>query len=90
MVDAYPLQWPPGWKRTQHPKRSQFHYHSIAKATAFLMEELKRLGATNVVISTNLTVRKSDGLPMSRQRTPVDKGVAVYFRLNGENQVYAM
>lgn len=86
MVDAYPLQWPPGWNQTQYPKRSQFHDHSIARATSFLMVQLKMLGATNVVVSTNLALRKTDGQPYSRQRLPEDRGVAVYFRLNGENQ----
>lgn len=85
MVDAYPLQWPPGWNRIQHAKSSNFDRHSMEKATYFLMSELKRLGATSIVISTNVQLRR-DGFPYSNRKSPEDRGVAVYFRLNGENQ----
>ncbi len=43
-------------------------------------EELKRLGAADVVISTNVKTRL-DGLPYSGAREPDEHGVAVYFRL---------
>jgi len=86
MVDAYPLNWPTGWKRTQWPQPSRFGNHSLAYAMGYLMNELKRLGASHIVVNTNLTVRKTDGLPKSGQRQPDDRGVAVYFRLYNENQ----
>ena len=85
MVDAYPLAWPPGWNRTKWPERSRFHEHSMAYATGFLMEELSRLGATQVVLSTNVELRR-DGLPYSGRRKPEDTGVAVYFQWEGESQ----
>lgn len=85
MVDAFPLAWPPGWNRTQYPKHSNFAKHSMAKATIFLLGELKRLGAKHIVISTNVQLRR-DGLPYSNRRSPTDAGVAVYFVLNGQNQ----
>jgi len=84
MIDAYPLQWPPGWKRTQYPVSSQFKT-SFARARDQLYRELELLGAKNVVISSNMMIR-ADGIPYAKQRIPEDRGVAVYFDLNGENQ----
>lgn len=44
---------------------------------------LNLLGATDVVISTNMPTRQ-DGLPYSNAREPDDPAVAVYFRLQGK------
>src|SRR5882672_1200280 len=55
-----------------------------------LLEELARLGAENVVISTNLPLR-ADGQPRAdaaRYRTD-DPGVAVYFSLKKKQMVMA-
>ena len=52
------------------------------------MHELRLLGATETIVPTNLRVRL-DGLPMSGQRNPDDPGVAVYFRLRGQDRVLA-
>ncbi len=87
MTEAYPLHWPPGWPRTQYPKRSQFGSHTLHKTVLYLRDELRRLGAKNVVISTNIPI-KMDGDPYSRYKTPDDKGVAVYFTLNGEPECF--
>ena len=46
-----------------------------------------RVPVDTIVISSDLLVRKSDGLPASSQRTPEDSGVAVYFELDGTKQV---
>lgn len=51
--------------------------------------ELGRLGASGIVISSNLRLRQ-DGLPMSQQAAQlVDPGVAVYFKLKGKPRVLA-
>ncbi|WP_435017462.1 J domain-containing protein [Tundrisphaera sp. TA3] len=78
MTEAYPLQWPAGKPRKQHPERSKFGDRSIDAATTILREELRRLGAGNMVLSSNLRL-KNDGLPYSKQAQPRDQGVAVYF-----------
>lgn len=92
MIDAYPLSWPLGWKRTQLPERSRFGSYnnkpSIDRATRQLQDELRMLGATDLIISTNLVLR-NDGLPYSRQRLPDDRGAAVYFKWNGQSMVIA-
>lgn len=77
---AYPLQWPAGRPRTSsyHIRQSKFEPTSFAVARDNLLAELKRLGAQNVVLSTNIELRQ-DGLPYSGRRQPDDCGVAVYF-----------
>ncbi|MGB3822450.1 MAG: DnaJ domain-containing protein [Rhodococcus qingshengii] len=86
MIDAFPLSWPSAWPRTEKPHRSQFKT-TLAAARDELKVELRRLGATNVVISTNIIVNL-DGTYRSKQRMPEDRGVAVYFKLNGEDQCF--
>lgn len=84
MTDAYPLQWPPSWPRTERPTWSRFEA-TQAKAQRGIIRELRLLGATNIVISTDIPLRR-DGLPYSGRRAPEDQGVAVYFTLNGNQQ----
>jgi hypothetical protein len=43
-----------------------------------LFREVKRLGGTSVVLSTNVELRQ-DGIPYASRRAPDDPGVAVYF-----------
>lgn len=80
-IDAYPLQWPIGWKRISNYSRrtSKFGDKSFAVARDYLMAELGRFGATGIILSTNIPLRK-DGLPYSGFRQPDDTGVAVYFK----------
>lgn len=85
MADAYPLQWPTGWERAKFPRPSSFQDHSMAYATGYLLDELRKLGASHVVLSTNVQLRR-DGLPYSGRKPPEDRGVAVYFRLYDESQ----
>lgn len=85
MINAYPLQWPAGWPRTQVAQRARFDT-SQGAAQSGIVRELGLLGATEIVVSTNIELRR-DGLPYARQlRADEDPGVAVYFSLNGEQQ----
>lgn len=77
MIEPYPLQWPTGFERTRYPERARFGAR-FAPARDGVLHELRRLGATNVVISTNVPTRR-DGLPYADMRQPDDPGVAVYF-----------
>lgn len=91
MTTAYPLQWPAGKPRTRTPQPSRFGSHStfsVSTTTSKLMAELRRLGAKNIVLSTNLELRLH-GLPYSNRRAPADAGVAVYFTLKGEARCFA-
>lgn len=85
-MQSYPLDWPPGWPRSRSPLTARFGDKTLNKAISGLMHELSLLGGIDVVISANLAIRKSDGLPKSGQRQPEDRGVAVYFNLNKKAQ----
>ena len=86
----YPLAWPTGWPRTRAGDRERARFRnaravddqlSMSDATSRLIRECRLLGAANVIVSTNVAVRR-DGLPYARQRTPEDPGAAVYFKLD--------
>jgi hypothetical protein len=62
---------------------------SVGDGLQRLMGELRRLGARNPVISSNLRLRQ-DGFPIASQsKILADPGVAVYFRLNQQPRVLA-
>lgn len=89
---AFPLSWPLTWPRTKNRTHSQFGrwgaHPSVAKAKDALLPELRRLGASRIVVSTNVALRR-DGLPYSNQKEPADPGVAVYFTLKNAPRVLA-
>lgn len=86
-AEAYPLQWPDGWPRTPYQRRggSRFGKNLGFNQIRELQDELRRLGARNVVISSNVPIRQ-DGLPYASEsrRRYDDPGVAVYFTLKGK------
>jgi hypothetical protein len=90
MVEAYPLAWPPGNPRTPSYRieRSRFEPGNRPQEVENVIAELGRLGARNVVVSTNLRLR-NDGLPYARDRAPDDQGVAVYFDYAGGQKCFA-
>lgn len=90
--ERYPLEWPVGWPRTRQPQRSKFGLHgtghSLYAARERLERELRLLGASGVLLSSNIPLRL-DGLPYSNVREPMDHGIAVYFRIKGQPRVLA-
>ena len=85
-MEAYPLSWPPSWPRKRNPQPARFGNISIVRAIEKILHQLRLMKAGQVVISSNLRMRKSDGLPSSNQRQPIDKGVAVYFNWKNKSQ----
>ena len=92
MTEAYPLAWPPGWPRHKGTQDSDtrfkgptFHWDRVYRG---LKDELRRIGATQIVVSTNQPLR-NDGAPYAQQRNIHDVGVAVYFTRNGKALVMA-
>lgn len=97
-ASRYPLSWPVGWVRTNpgFRRRAQFgrvgrdaggrstgkRALTIAEAVDRLGDELRRLRATNELLSTNVPLNLQ-GWPMGRSAEPQDPGAAVYFRLKG-------
>ncbi len=86
-MEANPLHWPEGWPRASHPTRSRFDC-TFAQARDGIMNEIRLMGGSNVVLSTNIELRR-DGLPYANQSQPDDKGVAVYFRYKDQSVVFA-
>lgn len=87
MTEAYPLAWPQGRARSPHREKSAFGV-SFAHARDGLLGELRLLGATHVVLSSNLALRR-DGLPYANQPEPEDTGVACYFLYQGQQMCFA-
>lgn len=77
--EAYPLTWPDRQKRTDYSRRRDSKFElELGRARDELLRELKLLGAENVVLSSNVPLRR-DGLPYADTSEPKDPGVAVYF-----------
>src|SRR5690554_1946551 len=89
-AQAYPLQWPEGWPRTEPGKRKQDSAFqvNVGKAIDDLYEELGRLGAKNIVLSSNLTINTFHR-PYTKQNKIEDPGIAVYFTLKDRPMVMA-
>jgi hypothetical protein len=88
-TERYPLTWPQGWPRTPAYKRERSSFKvTPGAAMTDLLEELRRLGARDVIISSNLALR-GDGLPYARQPKHDDEGIAVYFTRKGVDMVLA-
>lgn len=87
-AEAYPLHWPIGWPRTRSPQASRFDVSSFAVVRDNLFREIKLLGGTHIVLSTNVPLRQ-DGIPYANMRQPQDRGVAVYFLRRGKQMVFA-
>ena len=80
MTQRYPLTWPDGQPRTPAHKRERRWAYKVKQEQAQkeLLHELELMDAKDVILSTNIKLRR-DGLPYASQRAPDDPGVAVYW-----------
>lgn len=93
---TYPLHWPSNWPRARSRRQANFHERthagqkplSIATAMDRLEEELTKLGAKEIVVSTNRE-RRVNGMINAAGSEPADPGVAVYFQLKGKDTALA-
>lgn len=97
-ITAYPLCWPTGYGRRPRQDRKVGKFATnerrgsntwrtaslitVANARRRLQDELDRIGAQSVILSSNIELRL-DGQPRSDRRSPTDPGVALYFTLKG-------
>jgi len=86
MIEAYPLCWPVGYKRTVWPISARFDT-SFSGARDRVIKELRLMGAKDVIISTNVPLRQ-DGLPYANFKSIQDTGVAIYFIYDKEQMVF--
>jgi hypothetical protein len=83
MIEAFPLCWPVGYKRTTRRIDSRFKV-TMDKSQKFLRDELLRMGASNLIVSTNIPVKKDGTLYADWMRKKIDDpGVAIYFKYKG-------
>lgn len=69
--EAYPLQWPEGWPRTEPNRRENPRFQTtLPGALANLERQLRLMGGKNLVLSSNYTLGASN---------PKDPGVVAYF-----------
>lgn len=86
MIEAFPLDWPLGFQRTDRAKRKHSNFKQTPGAAQdFLHNEVRRIGGKRLIVSTNIPVRK-DGMMYvdyitKRQEDP---GVAIYFEMDGD------
>ena len=84
---GYPLAWPISRPRSRSHTLAKFRSGSsrvtISVAADRLMTALRRFGARDIVVSTNVEPTLT-GMPSSRAPEPLDPGVAVYFRLHNQ------
>lgn len=92
MTEAYPLRWPLGWPRHKGQRDSDTRFRGSTyqwdRVYRGLNDEIRRIGGTKIVISTNQPIRR-DGYPYAQERSIPDTGVAVYFMRNGKAMVMA-
>ena len=77
---TYPLAWPDGWTRTRPQDREERGgwKKTLKQYYGSVVQELQRMGATQVVVSSNVAVNER-GEPRANEPEPRDTGVAVYF-----------
>lgn len=86
---GYPLQWPPGRHRIPPEHRDCSNFRTTTgRARDYLVDEVRRLGGDDLVISTNIPLRK-DGKPYSGGFRLDDEAVAAYFKYYGKRVCFA-
>lgn len=97
MIEAYPLCWPVGRKRTESHRREQARFKmSFARGRDEIVRQIELLTGSYpwmkrdaaLIISTNVPLRR-DGLPYAQQRQPENPGVAVYFTYKKNQMCFA-
>jgi hypothetical protein len=87
VIEAYPLTWPISRPRMRWPERSRFTT-TLGAAIKAVQGEVSRLGGMNLIISSNLPLRR-DGIPYANASQPTDRGVAVYFNYKKRPMCFA-
>jgi hypothetical protein len=101
--EAFPLNWPPSWKRTAITARVHGSFGTkkdggyglrdvtIAEAVGRVLFSLDmmKVPSGDTLISTNNAVRR-DGVPYTNRGMNPDPGVAVYWKVKGKERCMAI
>jgi len=87
MAEAYPLHWPDGWPKSRYREDSRFKT-TFGKARDNLFKEIRMLGGTLPVLSTNVELR-NDGLPYANRLPSGSPGASVYFSMKKNQMCFA-
>lgn len=87
---GFPLCWPDGRNRTPGANRRHAKFKTaFAVARGNVIDEIRRLGGTGLIISSNIP-RRNDGLPYADAKPKDnDPGLAVYFTRKGKQLCFA-
>ena len=88
MVSDTKREWRDGQAHDVSIQRRRTKAVGLPVAVDRLEDQLQRLGAKVVVLSTNLELRLN-GIPRAGQKDPLDPGAAVYFNLKNKRLVFA-
>jgi hypothetical protein len=87
MITAFPLSWPAGYERTPaHLQKESRFVNTLARARDELKNEMRKLGSTDLVISSNVPLKQNGDLRADFSRFKNDdSGVAIYFKWRGRD-----
>jgi hypothetical protein len=92
-TDSFPLKWPHYRARTEDGKRKRAAFKTTpGKARDGLMDQLRMLGARDIIVSTNIHTYERGGRQVmyaDQAASTKDPGVAVYYTWKGEQYVLA-
>lgn len=88
LIEAFPLQWPAGFERSERKKTSQFNC-TLAEARDGVLHQIRLLRGTNVVISSSIPLKKDGQMQGTARPVDGDHGVAVYFTWKNDQYVLA-
>jgi hypothetical protein len=93
MTESFPLKWPFGQQRTESWRRKDAAFAtSQGRARDELIKELRMMGATNVVITSNVATYERGGQTImyaNQKAANDDPGVSVFYSWKGDQYALA-
>lgn len=85
-IEAFPLNWPMGYERTPAHRRQPSRFsQTMEKAQHNLRLEIGRMGASGLIVSTNIRIRRDSYMYTEDMNKKLDDpGVAIHFKYEGK------
>lgn len=87
-IEAFPLHWPQGFERNKSQTVSSFKC-TLGQARDGVLQQIHQLKGTNIIISSNIPLKKDGNMYASLKPIDNDHGVAVYFTWKNDQYVLA-